>query len=339
MRFFKKVAVASIVLAALAIGPGAQALTVDAVTGEITNWGFTPFQNENGDWTNDGAAGAESGETSSMAWSEGNNVVGPPAFDFPGGTDPFTPSPEGSMSENSDHEFLAWRLVNPTTIQVLGITSISPTDGALLDVAGVLTNYHLGDVFINTDGSSATGYMGYDVALTAGSWSTTLNDPLHPDDEPYDHTMGAGLFGIDGVEDVHGITNHAGWGGNAEIQGLMDPFAVREGAAQIGNVQLQVALVDYEALGVDTSSRNESMTYIFEWTFDIADLPLLTENPDTQAGFDLSQLTLHWTLECGNDVINVGPRENEPVIPEPATVALLGLGLATMGVMRRRRHH
>jgi hypothetical protein len=338
MRLITNVGIALIMLAALAFAPVAQALTVDAGTGEITNWGFTPFQNgPYGNWTNTGAAGAEAGETSNMAWAEGNNVVGPPAYDFPGGTTPYTPTPEGNWGEIFDTEFLAWRLVNETTIQVIGITSIDPVNGSTIVVNGESYTYHLGDVFINTDGNDATGYNGYDAALTAGSWSTDLTDPLHPGDAPYDHTMATGLYEITGVDDIHGITTVDAWGNNVTIAGLSNPFAVREGATQIGDVNLQTEIVDYEALGIDTSTRNESTTYILEWTFDIADLPGLLEDPDSQTNFDLSQLTFHWSVECGNDFINVGPRQEEPVIPEPATVALIGLGLATMGVARRRR--
>jgi len=43
----------------------------------------------------------------------------------------------------------------------------------------------------------------------------------------------------------------------------------------------------------------------------------------------------HWTMECGNDVVKGHGRV--PVIPEPATIALLGTGLAALGIARPRR--
>ncbi len=45
--------------------------------------------------------------------------------------------------------------------------------------------------------------------------------------------------------------------------------------------------------------------------------------------------TLHWTMDCGNDEIEVDPPEAE--VPEPATFALLSLGLAGIGFARRTR--
>ncbi|MHC4267541.1 MAG: PEP-CTERM sorting domain-containing protein [Planctomycetota bacterium] len=45
----------------------------------------------------------------------------------------------------------------------------------------------------------------------------------------------------------------------------------------------------------------------------------------------------HWAMSCGNDVMN-GNGHTAPVIPEPSTIALLGVGLAGLagGAARRR---
>jgi len=42
----------------------------------------------------------------------------------------------------------------------------------------------------------------------------------------------------------------------------------------------------------------------------------------------------HWTMSCGNDVINSGFRFD---VPEPISLSLLRLGLVRLGFMRRRR--
>lgn len=44
---------------------------------------------------------------------------------------------------------------------------------------------------------------------------------------------------------------------------------------------------------------------------------------------------LHWTMQCGNDVINVHDDTPFPPVPEPSTFALLGLGMLGVGLRRK----
>ena len=78
------------------------------------------------------------------------------------------------------------------------------------------------------------------------------------------------------------------------------------------------------ALGSGTWSvipgTSSSQGYL-SFTFDIAGLNL-----------DPSNLGFHWDMSCGNDTI-----EGKVSVPEPGTVALLGLGLIGLGFVRRRR--
>lgn len=46
--------------------------------------------------------------------------------------------------------------------------------------------------------------------------------------------------------------------------------------------------------------------------------------------------TLHWTMECGNDLIELDMAAQPPV-PEPATCLLLGVGLASLAVARKMK--
>jgi len=74
--------------------------------------------------------------------------------------------------------------------------------------------------------------------------------------------------------------------------------------------------------------------YFLEISVDIdSALEDVLTNPDGGVG-------LHWTMECGNDVINV--RDDQPLvpgpqnpIPEPSTFALMGIGISAMAFRKK----
>ena len=106
---------------------------------------------------------------------------------------------------------------------------------------------------------------------------------------------------------------------NAPFTPASDPYRVDEsqaGAVPVGGVDVAWALTGRHwfmevTLGVDAALED-----------------VLTN--------DNGGMGLHWTMECGNDNINVSDDTPFVPVPEPATVLLLGMGV--LGVALRSRH-
>jgi hypothetical protein len=304
---------------AVALTTHASAAIVDG-SGMVLGWNFTPFVDTTyGDWgdgnppTGTGLGATEVGMTVDSSWTESNNAS---PIDLQNGG--YIPAPVNNPTkrERFDLEFLGWRTVSGTIIQVLGITSAPPT-GIQSDPSHL---FNIGDVFIDTGNDGI-----YDLVLTASQWSTPLYDPLYPGDtDGYDHQMASGLYALNGIP-VHGATSDQGFGNDPNYADDIFPFAIEGGAGLTPIAQDGDADFDYETQSYDYGiqySANEDGTWFYSWTFDWSLMGVGS----------LQNMVLHWTTECGNDLI-----ETEPVIPEPATVAMIGLGLASVGLFRSRR--
>ena len=89
-----------------------------------------------------------------------------------------------------------------------------------------------------------------------------------------------------------------------------NPWAIESGT-EIGSVSLAY-------------SDEQNSHYIIETAIPLSYLGL-------SAG---DHFTIHWTMECGNDYLNL----NATVVPEPATLLLLGTGLIALGISRKRKN-
>ena len=177
------------------------------------------------------------------------------------------------------------------------------------------------------------GNQRYDVEFLAATWNATSlsilvvtglpknNTPYAPGDIAID-------FGQDGTYD-YGIETTGGNAGNVYTgitwdNGLWgpvsDPTSIISGSLVAGSSQqLAYSTTPFTGYGNDASAEH----YAIEATVSLDHF--------SEWGQDF---TLHWTMNCGNDALDL------PVsVPEPSTIALLGLGLIGIGAARKLKRH
>jgi hypothetical protein len=204
------------------------------------------------------------------------------------------PSPGGAEGEKYDMEFMGVRQTNGT-LQVLGITSFG--EGGVYSASHNYT-FLPGDIFLDED---CDGIFEYAIVT-------------------YDHD-GFTAGNLYSVGTTYGIDSaHGGWGGVQYIRDAADPLGLATGNL-VASGNRDMASFDYNSTAGLVTPWNEDDTWLWEFNVDISQLDI-----------NLDNTCFHWTLECGNDVLEV-PR----VVPEPATIVLLSGGLAGLSMLRRRK--
>jgi hypothetical protein len=159
--------------------------------------------------------------------------------------------------------------------------------------------YHAGDIALSFDGDSSTGTAG------ASTWEFGIDLGFYSEGYNSGTVLGTDPAGI------YAVTT---WNNEVVLPGhaSSNPYAIEAGSLSIG-------AADY----VSSGSGIEGVSHYTWVAFNINDLNL---------GYSADSVDVHWTMSCGNDAIN-----GSYSVPEPMTLSLLGLGLLSLGLVRRRK--
>jgi len=180
-------------------------------------------------------------------------------------------------------------------------------EGSLLSL-GLQTGFDL------SDGHHSTGrkeYYAGDLALAfnGGAYDYAIDFGLVTKDYHHNDNVGIGS----GNQDAVGLYKVTEWN-NDIYYGESGPFAMDEGSL--------VTSLSGESNG--SEMKLDGRSYFRTASFDLAAL-----------GFNVADFSAHWTMSCGNDVVEGGASVETAAVPEPSALLLMAGGL--FGLMGGRK--
>lgn len=175
-----------------------------------------------------------------------------------------------------------------------------------------LPHYDGGDIFFNFGGAS-----GYNVAVRITEASVGGDGPTNSTGIG---NIYVGDFSPSGNSYLNTVDSYV-----PQNQAQTNPWRVDDSAVGGLGVQLvgNTPIAYFNGVAPDHN--------VYEFALNLQDLGF---NPLAVASQGFS---VHWTMECGNDVMDWSVPGQIIVVPEPASMTLLGLGLAGILLRRRRR--
>jgi hypothetical protein len=160
-----------------------------------------------------------------------------------------------------------------------------------------------------SDGHQVSGRKSYyagDLALAfnGGSYDYAIDFGLVTKDYHGNDNVGVGA----GNQDAAGLYHVTQWNNDIAFA-VSSPFAMDEGSL----------LASLTGASNGSESKADGLSYYRTASFDLAAL-----------GFDVADFSAHWTMSCGNDVV-----EGSAAVPEPSALLLMAGGL--FGLMGGRK--
>lgn len=189
--------------------------------------------------------------------------------------------------------------------------------------------WSLGNLFdaeaMYVDNDNENLYLAIVTGLSAdGSYSPTPDDYGDYHFEPGD--IGFDIDGLPGYEYALNIRDGNIYSSVEWLDPTVDAYVSEAGPWMMSSGDL-VAGVDF------VYSGNQNSHYVIEAMIPLSMLGL--ENAIYGVAPAIQKLNINWTMQCGNDFLNLDADVN--AVPEPGTMLMLGIGLAGLAGINRKK--